>query len=355
MSPRRCFWLLARDLGRGPRSPTFLYALIMPVVIALVTKVVLMVLFDPEPRLGIADLGSSELVAAAQQLEGIELVELDDADELRRQVEAWDLDAGLVLPAGFDAAVRAGDRPDFDFVMAGESRVTQRIILAVGSLELIREIEARPPPITVETTVLRGGSSLPIEDLVVLGILLWPLLVCSTLVPGMLLVQERESRTLQALLVTPTRLSEVLLAKAALGFGMAMTLCVVTLLLCGVVPPQAPAFLLALAIAVLLHCAVGLIYGCTARDGKTLYNMAQTMNMVLLAPLIFYFFPSWPQWPAKLFPTWYVIDPLYRIGLQGEGLATVWPQLLVAIGVTALLGVAVAALAKRMKARLVGA
>ncbi len=353
MSPRRTLWLLARDLGRGPRSPTFLYALIMPVVIALVTKVVLMVLFDPQPRLGIADLGQSQLTVAAQQLEGIELELFDDDSELRRQVEAWDLDAGLVLPAGFDAAVEAGERPDFDFVMAGESRVTQRIILAVSSLELIRQIEDRPAPISVRTTVLSGGSSLPIEDLVVLGILLWPLLVCSTLVPGMLLVQERESRTLQALLVTPTRLVEVLAAKAALGFGMAMTLCVVSLLLMGVVPPRAPAFGLALAVAVLMHCEVGLLYGCTARDGKTLYNMAQTMNMVLLAPLIFYFFPSWPQWPAKIFPTWYVIDPLYRIGMRGDGLAEVWPQLLVAVAVIAALAVPVVLLSRRMEARLV--
>jgi ABC-2 type transport system permease protein len=354
VSPRRTLQLLARDLGRGPRSPTFLYALLMPLVIAFVTKVIMLVLIDPEPRLGIVDLGGSQVTVAAQQLEGIELTFMDDPDELKHAVESWDLDAGLILPAGFDAAVKAGERPDFDFRMAGESRVTQRIVLAVTSLELIREIEGRAAPVEVTTTVLSEGSSLPIGDLVVLGILFWPLLVCSTLVPGMMLVQEKEQRTLMALLVTPATLPEILVAKAALGFGMAMTLCVATLLVCGVTPPQPVAFGLALAIAVLIHCEIGLLYGTTARDGKTLYNMAQTMNMVLLAPMIFYFFPSWPQWPAKLFPTWYVIDPLYRIGLQGAGLGEVWVDLAVALGVAAALAVPVVLTSRRMKRKLVG-
>lgn len=354
MSFRRTFHLIARDLGRGPRSPTFLYALLMPVLIALITKVVLMALFDPEPRLGIADLGESEVTAAALELEGIDVRLVDGAQQLKDQVASFDLDAGLILPRDFDRSVRDGDKPLFSFWMAGESRVTQRIVLAVSSVELIRQLEGRASPVQVTTEVVGDGGKLPIEDLVVLGILLWPLLVCSTLVPGMMLVQEKEQRTLQALLVTPTTLPEILLAKAAIGFGMAMTLCVISLALCGVVPPQPVAFLLTLALAVLICCEIGLLYGTTARDGKTLYNMAQTMNMFLLAPLIFYFFPSWPQWPAKLFPTWYVIDPLYRIGLQGAGLAEVATDLGIAAGVAILLAIPVVLTAKRMKAKLVG-
>jgi ABC-2 type transport system permease protein len=351
---RRTLDLVARDLGRGPRSPTFLYALTMPVIIALVTKVVLLAVLDPEPRLGIVDLGASEVTIAATQLDGLELTLLDDADVLRAQVEAHDLDAGLLLPEGFDAAVKGGERPDFQFWMAGESRVTQRIVLAITSLDLIRAVEGRPPPARVITNVVGEGSSLPIADLIVLGILLWPLLVCSTLVPGMMLVQERESRTLQALLVTPTTLPEILLGKAAIGFGMSMTLCIVTLALCGVTPPHPLAFGLTLAIAALICSEIGLLYGAAARDGKTLYNIAQTANMLLLAPLVFYFFPGWPQWPAHLFPTWYFIDPLYRIGMQGADLAAVWPDLLVASMVALAMVAPVVLLARRMKAKMVG-
>jgi ABC-2 type transport system permease protein len=354
VSIRRVVDLLVRDLSRGPRSPTFLYALLMPVVIALVTKVVLMTLFDPQPRLGLVDLDDSEITAEALALDGLEVHLLDDADLLRRRVEQHDLDAGLVLPVGFDAAIRAGDRPEFDLWFAGESRITQRIVLAIASIDLIRGVQGRAPPVQVTTKVVGDGASLPIADLVVLGILLWPLLVCSTLVPGMMLVQERESRTLQALLVTPTTLTEILLGKAALGFGMAMTLCLITLGLCGVVPPQPAAFVLALALGVLICCEVGLLYGTTAKDGKALYNMAQTVNMFLLAPLIFYFFPGWPQWPAHLFPTWYFIDPIYQVTMQGAGLAEVWGDLLVAAAVVVALAVPVVLMGRRLERSVAG-
>ncbi len=351
---RRTVDLLVRDLGRGPRSPTFLYALTMPIVIAVVTKVILVAVFEPEPRLGIVDLGESEVTAAALELADVDVRTVADADELRRQVEAHDLDAGLLLPAGFDAAVRAGERPEMGFWMAGESRTADRIVLAVTAFDLLREVEGSEPPVAVITAVAGEGSALPIEDLVVLGILLWPLLVCSTLVPGMMLVQEKEQGTLQALLVTPVTLPEILLGKAAVGFGMAMTLCWVTLLLCGVVPTRPLAFAVTLTVGVLICCEIGLVYGAVAGNAKTLYNIAQTANMVLLAPLIFYFFPAWPQWPAKLFPTCYVIDPLYRVGLQGAGLGDVWTDLLVAVAAAVVMVVPVVVLGRRMRARSVG-
>ena len=89
-----------------------------------------------------------------------------------------------------------------------------------------------------------------------------------------------------------------------------------------------------------------------AEESKSVYNMAQTMNMVILAPLLFYFFPSWPQWIPKLFPTYWFIDPLYRIALRGAGLGQVWPDLAVALAVTALMLIPVTLLARRMEARL---
>ncbi|MBK8463916.1 MAG: hypothetical protein IPL36_13150 [Nigerium sp.] len=41
-------------------------------------------------------------------MDGITVTVLDDEAVLRERVEANDLDAGIVLPAGFDDAVRSG-------------------------------------------------------------------------------------------------------------------------------------------------------------------------------------------------------------------------------------------------------
>lgn len=352
MSFSRVMAVLRKDLGRGPRSPAFLYALLMPVLITLVTKVILLSLFDPEPRLGIADLGRSEITAASEQMERVHLTRASSAAELRRLVESNDVDVGLVIGQGFDAAVRAGERPRLDLFISGESRASHRLVLAITSIDLVRRIEGRESPARVVTNSAGGGSALPIEDLIVLGILLWPLLVCSTLVPGLMLVQEKEARTLEAIMVTPTTLAEILIAKACLGFGMAMLMCLLTLLLCGALTAEPLALLVTLSVSIALCTGIGLVYGATAKDGKTVYNMAQTMNMVILAPLLFYFFPGWPQWIAKIFPSYWFIDPLYRIALRGASLAEVWTDLAIALVVAVLMLIPITLLARRMQAKL---
>jgi ABC-2 type transport system permease protein len=350
MSIRRLVALFVRDLGRGPRSPTFLYALFMPIIITLVTKVVMMTLFDPMPRLGFVDLGESEISAAIHQLEGIATTTVESPEVLRELVESNDFDAGLILTPGFDEAVRAGERPKLGLLFSGEGRYTNRIILGVHSVDLIRHVDGRPAPVQVVSQRV-GSVGLPWEDLVVLGIMLWPLLVCSTLVPGLMLAQEREHRTLSALLVTPTTMSEILLSKSLLGFSMAMVMCFVTLAMCGAMPANPLPLFVVLAVSIAMCCELGMFYGTLAADGKAVYNMAQMLNVFLLAPLIFYFFPAWPQWPAKLFPTWWFIDPLYRIAMQGDTLIDVGPQLLVALVFFVALLWPVALLGRRMERR----
>ena len=69
-------------------------------------------LFEPTPRLGIVDEGQSSIVQAVRDIEGIEVTFPESADRLKTLVEANDLDAGLILQPGFDAALRAGDRAD---------------------------------------------------------------------------------------------------------------------------------------------------------------------------------------------------------------------------------------------------
>ena len=73
MSLRRVLTLCARSLAGGPRSPALLLALLMPLFITFMVQVVLLALIDRAPRLGIADLGDSELASAAAEMEGIEL------------------------------------------------------------------------------------------------------------------------------------------------------------------------------------------------------------------------------------------------------------------------------------------
>jgi ABC-2 type transport system permease protein len=86
-----------------------------------------------------------------------------------------------------------------------------------------------------------------------------------------------------------------------------------------------------------------------------LFALIKGTGFLIVGPVVFYLFPDWPQWIARLFPTYWFIDPIYRIGIEGAGLSDVWWELGVALAITAaLLGLAVP-LARRMHGQLGGA
>jgi ABC-2 type transport system permease protein len=76
------------------------------------------------------------------------------------------------------------------------------------------------------------------------------------------------------------------------------------------------------------------------------------LNLFLLAPVIFYIFPDWPQWIARIFPTYWLINPIFEIAVKNAGLADVGLDLVVAIGICALLLIPVSALKRRIQANL---
>ena len=79
------------------------------------------------------------------------------------QVEAHDLDAGIVLQAGFDEAVRNGSRPLLEFYVGGESLASNRLILAVTTLDAVRTVEGATPPVDV-VIVSTGDPLLPMSS-----------------------------------------------------------------------------------------------------------------------------------------------------------------------------------------------
>ncbi len=351
MSAARILTIFRKDLKLGPRSPIFLYAVILPVLMTFVVQVAFTSLFESTPRLGIVDRGDSALAAAAVGLEGIEVTRLGDDAELRRLVEVGDLDAGIVLPPGFDDDLRAGRQPALRFYIGGESLASNRVVLAVSTLDLVRAVEGKTA--TVEVVVEDfGEGTLPLSARLVPLIVMYTLVMAGVFLTAFAVVEEREKRTLEALIVTPVRLGEVLLAKGLLGFVLAVTMAFVTLALNDALGGSPAGLLLSVVVAAAMSTALGLVFATAARNVQMLFALIKGTGFLIVGPVVFYLFPDWPQWIARIFPTYWFIDPLYRVALQGDTLAEVWWELLVALALTVLTLVAVVALARRMEARL---
>ena len=349
---RTAVQVLRKDLRMGPRSPVLRWLLILPLAIVLLVRVALGALFDPLPRLALADVGESQLAAAIVQRDDVALTRCPDAATVHALVASHDADAGLVLPAGFDDQLRGGARPLLDLRLSGESLPSTHAQLVVLLLDEVRALEDRPAPVEVVVHAPAASRGLPVPALIVFSLVLFVLLVAGLFTPAFLLVEEREQGTLSALLVTPATLPAVLLAKAVLGVLLAVALSYVTLALGGALSVPPLALFAALVLGAATCAAIGLLYGTLVSDTRTLYTLVKSLNVLLLGPLVFYFFPEWPQWIAKIFPTYWFIDPLARIALQGATFADVAGELAVAAAVVAALAVPIVWLGRRLEGRL---
>jgi ABC-2 type transport system permease protein len=348
MSFSRFAKILRKDLALGPRSPIFLWMILLPVVLTLILQVAFGSLFNPKPRLGIIDEGDSAITAQVERMEGIELTLLDDTEELKSLVEANDLDAGLVLQAEFDEAVRAGDQPELQFYVSGESYASNRIILTVTTIDLVREIEGSEAPVTVEV-VSYGSAGLPISVRLVPVIVFYALTMAGIFVPGSSLVEEKEQGTLMALLVTPVRIGEVLAAKWALGLILASTMAAATLLLNQALGANWWQVLVVVLVAGALSSMIGLLIGTFAKDSTIMFGVVKGLGIFLFAPTLFYIFPEWPQWIAKLFPLYWILEPIWTVAIMGGSLSDVWVELTVAVGITVALVPLVGMVARKVQ------
>ncbi len=353
MSLTRVLKVLRKDLALGPRSPIFMYAIALPVVLTLVLQVAFGSLFAPKPRMAVVDEGDSAITAQLAATDGIELTMLDSVDELKTGVEANDYDAGLVLTEGFDEAVRDGSRPLLDLFIGGESLASSRIILSVTALDLVREVEGSAPPVDVEI-VSFGDAGLPVSVRLVPLIMMYALFIAGAFMPASSLVEEKEQGTLSALLVTPVRAGEVLLVKGILGCVLAFVMAFMTLLMNDALGGAPFDMAVVLFSGAAFSAVIGMVIGTWSRDSTAMFTLMKSSGILLFAPVIFYLFPEWPQWIAKLFPTFWVIDPIWQVGILGKGLDAVWLEIVIAIAISLALVPVIGMLSKRMQRVLVG-
>ncbi|MDA3935865.1 MAG: ABC transporter permease, partial [Actinomycetota bacterium] len=281
----------------------------------------------------------------------IELTILDNADELQAQVEANDLDAGLVLPAGIDEAIQNGERPPLQFFIGGESLASNRIILSVTTLDVIREVEGSTAPIDVEITSF-GEEGLPISVRLVPVIMFYALVMAGIFVPGSSLVEEKENGTLMAILVSPVKASEVLVAKWSLGVILATVMSIVTLLLNNAMGSRPLEVFVVVLLAAALTSVIGLLVGVVSKNSTMLFGLIKGTGLFLFAPVIFYIWPDLPQWIAKIFPLYWIIEPVWQVSVMGESISTVWFEMGVALAITVVLIPVVIKLARRMQSQM---
>ena len=323
MSLKRAGILLGKELWQGPKNFLFVWVIVMPIIISLVVSLIFGTLFTEKPELGIVDEGSSQLIAMAEQLTSVATKEYDNVPEIRQAVESGAVDIGMVIPADFDSSVIQGKKTELTTYIWGESLAKNRTILGVTIANLVRELAGQEAPVEIEAITLGAEVSIPWSDRLLPLVVLMAVFLGGLFLPAASVIDEKEKKTLEALVVTPASISDIFIAKGLMGVILSTFMGVVILVLNQAFGTEPALLVLVLALGAIMAAEIGLLCGALIKDITTLFAIWKAGGILLFGPAIIYMFPQIPQWIGRLFPTYYFLQPIIAISQGGSS----WPDI----------------------------
>jgi ABC-2 type transport system permease protein len=319
MSIRRVGVLLSTEFLYGSKNYIFVFAIVAPIVISIVISLIFGTLFSEKPKLGIVDKDSSRLVTMIQELNSVESMEYGTVSEMKKAVENGAIDTGIVLPSGFDNSVTQGERTEIKAYIWGESLAKSRTVIGVTIANMVREMAGQEAPIEIETTTLGEEVSIPWSDRLLPFIVLMAVFLGGLLLPATSLATEKEKKTLGALVVTPASIGDIFLAKGMLGFILSLFMGILILVLNQAFGAKPIMLTVLLALGAIMATELGMMLGAYAKDFATIFTVWKSAGIILFAPAIIYLFPQIPGWIGRIFPTYYVSQPIVEISQLGGG------------------------------------
>lgn len=338
MSPRRIWILLLKELRQGASSFFFIYSLVVPVVLSLLVALVFGDIFAQTPRLGIYDAdGSSRLTAALVDHDSVDTTVFDSEEGLEAAVERGTVEVGLSLPAGFDQALQSGGDVNFTAYRWGEAGVRNLLLLESAVGRALTDALGVDLPVSVNAQQVGSANTATWAQRLLPMVLLMSILLGGLLIPASSLIEEKQRRTLVALTVTPTSLLDVYLAKALAGFLISALMGLVILLLNDAFGHQPLLLVTVVAMGAIMSSAIGILMGSLVQSIDALLGLIKALGILLFAPGLLEIFPQVPAWISRLFPTYYMMNPLLEVSQNGAGLRDIAPDLAILAAMVGLL------------------
>jgi ABC-2 type transport system permease protein len=330
-----------KDLVDAIRNRYLLIALLTPLLVALVIRLLLPGI-DSLKNLTILvhDPGNSSLVAQLRSIPRIKLVETVSVEAARDEVERSTAAGGLVVPAHFDASVAAGKQPELTVYVNNKKNSIEQATFRRLLEQQVMSLVPHPAPAQLtwiniaEESGSKTGHKIDLNQMLLPLLLLLAFGMTGALVVPLLLVEEKEKRTLDFLLTSPARLTEILAGKTLTGVVYSVLIAGVLLALNRETVGNWPLTLLTIVSGLLLIVAIGLLMGSVFQSTMQVNTWASLVLLLLLAPS----FPSFSssamlETALRFVPTYYFIEAL-KLSLAGAASSRIWVHLVVVLTCT---------------------
>lgn len=318
MSLKRVWILIKNEVFHGPKDFILVISVVMPMVLALCVNLAFGNIFTDRPRLGIYDENHSQMTSALGSAEAITLKIYYSESAVRTATANGAVDMGIVLPSDFDATLLTGTVKMSAYVW-GESLAKNRTVIPVTVADAVRSVTGAELPVNIETIALGDKSSVPWSDRLLPLTVLMAVFFGGMMLPASSLIHEKQTRTLEALNVSPATIGEIFTAKGIIGVVLATVMGVLTLAISGSFGNSPFALVLVLGLGAIMAAEIGLLCGAFIKDLNTLFAVWKFGGILLFGPAIVFMFPQIPSWVGYIFPTFYVVKPVVDLSVSGQG------------------------------------
>ncbi|MDO8794188.1 MAG: ABC transporter permease [Vicinamibacterales bacterium] len=350
--------LVIKELNQVRHDRRMVVALILPPLLQLMIFGTVM---SPEVtgiKLGVVDdsrsTPSRNLVASLSESGSFRLeASYGSVEALSEEIRQGNIDAGVVIPREFAGDLDRGRTTMIQVLLnamnANTAAVSQGYIRGVlqgfnGSLgkggvrSAERGVDGAAPRrgLAMLHPLFLFNPGLVSSWFLVTGLIGQLLLMNGMITASATMVKEREAGTLEQLLMTPLRTSEIIVAKILPQFALLMIPAAIALVVVRFwfdVPFRGSPLLFAVAVAACLMCGIG--FGTVVATLTRSAQQAQLASFFIMPPMMSL---SGTMTPAEAMPAWMqpwtVINPIYHFGfiargtlIRGSELSDVWTHL----------------------------
>jgi ABC-2 type transport system permease protein len=335
MNTRVVAAIARKDLVDAIRNRYLLTALITPLFVALLFRVLLPGISNQKLlTVVVHDPGKSILVTQLRAAPQLAVVDVGSAETTLSEIEKRKAIGGLAVPVNFDADVAAGKAPKLTAYVNNRKSTFEHAAFRRMLDEQVRGLVKHPDPaqlvwIDVDKESPPGGGGLELNQMLLPLLLLMTFAMTGVLVVPLLLVEEKEKRTLDFLLTSPASLTEIITGKALTGVAYSLVIAGSLLAINRHLVGNWPLTLLTVLLGLLFIVTIGLFMGSLFINTMQVNTWAGVVVFLLLAPS----FPT-PGLPATLetamrfIPTYYLTEAL-KLTLAGNASSGIWFHLAV--------------------------
>ena len=323
-----------KDVIDAIRNRYLLTALLTPLFVAILFRVLLPGINKNDLlTVVVHDSGNSTMAAELRKTPQIGVVDAGSAEATESEVEKRNAIGGLVVPANFDSDVAAGKQPELKVYVNNKKSVFEQMGFRRLLDQQVRALVKTPEParltwIDVDKEAgKKSPGGLGLEQMLLPLLLIMTLGMIGAMVVPLLLVEEKEKRTLDFLLASPASLKEIIAGKALTGVGYTVLIAGLLLVVNRQMIGNWPLVVLTILLGLVFVVAVGVFMGSLLNNTMQVNTWAGTVLIVLMAPS----FPSLGL-PAALdtairfVPTYYLTEAL-KMSLAGNVSSIIWRHL----------------------------